>query len=494
MAIPRITDLGVDEIKTIERLRAPSVIVEKRGESAVAVDAYGRIIAGPSTDHASVIQAAINYIQTGKILVKAGTYAIKSPLTLKSGVELEGEGMDNTILVSQVPPPYQMFRHMAPLSRVALRRLTCEAGGVSSAWYSVSLTDSVFESVKFRASTECLSFLVFLDTTQGPDYRNTIINCVFEGKTRGQDMLGSGMLDGSVIAHNVFKDGNGQAIGSTNTNYTRFIGNHFINVGNPIGLEGSCEGNVIEGNFIYNSGMIKLSDGPQHTSRRNAVVGNVVLYAYGGVLDMNGMGDVIANNIIFRTRRYGIEGCFDRCTIAHNILIETNYNNFPVTVGGQNHTEGGIVLLNSSAVQSPSSTLVIGNLLYTSRQPFTSPRGTTEIGYTGGILIDTSYKNVTIAWNTLDNTYESIIDFGTGTVKKQNRGYPTEASGTATIPAGSTSVTVNHGLAAAPSKVLVTPAGNLGAIWVSNITSTSFTINCSTAPTADTAVYWYAEV
>ena len=67
-------------------------------------------------------------------------------------------------------------------------------------------------------------------------------------------------------------------------------------------------------------------------------------------------------------------------------------------------------------------------------------------------------------------------------------------AGTATIPAGSTSATVNHGLLKAPSKVLVTPAANLGAVWVSNITSTQFTINCSTAPSSDTVVYWYAEV
>jgi len=68
------------------------------------------------------------------------------------------------------------------------------------------------------------------------------------------------------------------------------------------------------------------------------------------------------------------------------------------------------------------------------------------------------------------------------------------AAGAATIPAGSTSVTVNHGLLAAPSKVLVTPTANIGAVWVESITSTSFTIRCSTAPPADTIVYWYAEL
>jgi hypothetical protein len=86
------------------------------------------------------------------------------------------------------------------------------------------------------------------------------------------------------------------------------------------------------------------------------------------------------------------------------------------------------------------------------------------------------------------------VDQCTDVVCRRNKGHPTEAGGAATIPAGQTSVTVNHGLALAPTKVLVTPTGNLGAVWITNITSTSFTINCSTAPAADTTVYWYAEV
>jgi hypothetical protein len=70
----------------------------------------------------------------------------------------------------------------------------------------------------------------------------------------------------------------------------------------------------------------------------------------------------------------------------------------------------------------------------------------------------------------------------------------TSATGAATIPAGSTSVTVTHGLLAAPSRVLVTPTANIGAVWVESITSTSFTIRCSTAPATSTTVYWYAEL
>ena len=77
---------------------------------------------------------------------------------------------------------------------------------------------------------------------------------------------------------------------------------------------------------------------------------------------------------------------------------------------------------------------------------------------------------------------------------KRNTGYPTEASGTATISSGSTSVTVNHGLVCTPSKVLITPlAQPSGNLWVSNITSTSFTINISSAPSANLSVAWSAE-
>ena len=66
--------------------------------------------------------------------------------------------------------------------------------------------------------------------------------------------------------------------------------------------------------------------------------------------------------------------------------------------------------------------------------------------------------------------------------------------GTATIASGSTSVTVNHGLTCTPTLVNVTPlAQPSGYIWVSNITNTSFTINISSAPTANLSVAWLAK-
>jgi hypothetical protein len=73
-------------------------------------------------------------------------------------------------------------------------------------------------------------------------------------------------------------------------------------------------------------------------------------------------------------------------------------------------------------------------------------------------------------------------------------GYRTKNRGVATIPAGATSVTVAHGLASTPSKVVVTPRRNIGSVWVPVRDATSFMINCSVPTTAPTLVDWEAEI
>jgi hypothetical protein len=87
-----------------------------------------------------------------------------------------------------------------------------------------------------------------------------------------------------------------------------------------------------------------------------------------------------------------------------------------------------------------------------------------------------------------------IMVGGNYVLKIQEGDYATSKSGTATIPANATSVTINHGLICAPSKVFITPlAQPPGPIWVSNITSSQFTINTSTPPATDLPIAWYAE-
>lgn len=113
---------------------------------------------------------------------------------------------------------------------------------------------------------------------------------------------------------------------------------------------------------------------------------------------------------------------------------------------------------------------------------------------TYGILETSVCDYNRISYNELyGNTIQPILKIGAHTKVAYNNGYVTENSGTATIPASQTSVTVNHGLAGIPTVITVTPRGNIGSVWVSARNSTSFIITCGTAPTSDTIVDWYAE-
>jgi len=103
---------------------------------------------------------------------------------------------------------------------------------------------------------------------------------------------------------------------------------------------------------------------------------------------------------------------------------------------------------------------------------------------------DSLFENNVIV--NLKGNWLTVIDPSTKVIN--NTGFLGVNTGQSVIAANTTSVTVNHGLICAPSKVLVTPlAQPPGSIWVSNITATSFNINVSTAPSVDLPVAWYAE-
>jgi len=70
------------------------VVVYREGNKAIAVDAKTKIKIASSTDHAEVIQAAIDSLSSegGMIHIKEGVYIINNKITLRSGVRLIGSG------------------------------------------------------------------------------------------------------------------------------------------------------------------------------------------------------------------------------------------------------------------------------------------------------------------------------------------------------------------------------------------------------------------
>jgi hypothetical protein len=82
---------------------------------------------------------------------------------------------------------------------------------------------------------------------------------------------------------------------------------------------------------------------------------------------------------------------------------------------------------------------------------------------------------------------------GTNSVYKFRGLITTENSGVATLPAGSTRITVNHNMGIRPNKILLTPGANIR-IWYENVTNTSFDIVTDTPQTSDIYISWMAKL
>ena len=113
---------------------------------------------------------------------------------------------------------------------------------------------------------------------------------------------------------------------------------------------------------------------------------------------------------------------------------------------------------------------------------------------------DNLIEGNSVTWGAFGPTVGLIESAGANTIVRNNIGWTTEKSGTATVANGTTSVTVNHGLDATPAagNITVTPTNSLGSaskFWVSNITSTQITITVNADPGVTTATFaWFARM
>lgn len=113
-----------------------------------------------------------------------------------------------------------------------------------------------------------------------------------------------------------------------------------------------------------------------------------------------------------------------------------------------------------------------------------------QIGNSGPNLIEAN----TFTTITFPPTVAAVESDGNGTIVRNNLGWTTESSGTATVANATTSIAVNHGLSETPalSNISVTPTNNLGTaakFWISNVGATQFTINTDADPGVGTATF-----
>jgi len=208
-------------------------------------------------------------------------------------------------------------------------------------------------------------------------------------------------------------------------------------------------------------------------------------------------GQSASKDISIINSSYGsITGCMLESTTTDKNIFLTSSNRITI---GNNVIKGA----NSASIDiSTGSTrnIVTGNYCETGKISITGTDNIIKDNMLGGVSIveQTGADNNAIEGNKLFGG-GTVTKVGANTRVRQNTGFATEAHGSASITSGNTSVVVAHGIALTPTleQISVTPQTSLGSavnFWISNPTSTTFTINLNANPGATVTFGWRSDV
>ena len=494
------------------------------------------------TDDDVEIQQAIDSLSSdgGTVKLKEGTYNISSTIEVDDNIVFEGSGW-GTILKLADGADCDVIENSDQTngnSNIAIRDLKIDgnkanqtAGNdlngidfikttdflINNVWIKdIGTSDVADVGIGFSFSTDCIN--------------GRITNCISEANTHygfnsyncsyltfanniSKDNLRHGFGSANGSNHiswvgNIVKNNSDQGFWIRNTSYSSIIGN-IINMptssDNGIQLKmdtgdtnqiseqhNTISGNTIEGSCNYGIHI-------QNHARYNTITGNTIqgsavygvyLIAEWNIFTNNnifeviedgiystGTGTIIKGNFIKKCGKNGIYSNAYESIITNNICV----SNSTSSAGTYNGIELG----------ARSRNVISNNRCY-------DDQGTKTQGYGIKEASGNTY-NVIEGNNLWNNLTGSASLAGSYDIVRNNQGYTTENSGTATISNGSTSVTVNHGLAVTPSAgdIMVTPMESLGnatKFYIDTYTSTQFTIHLDQDPGQDVDFAWKAIV
>jgi hypothetical protein len=470
-----------------------SYIIFTDGSRYYAKNGLTGIVEYSDTDASNLLQKLINALSSvgGRIFIKSGTYILSSTVTISNTRQLVIEGELGTVLkpVSSIVMFHvktgASFPGYPVTPVVEFRNIVFDGDGKTAT--AILVTDG-----SWQTNIVLCVFRRFQDfaVKYSKAYSHRVLNCIFTGNYGGLyigDNANDIRVDHSIFEPNSYADVmikapaegitisdcwmeapspptkghiyiytvSGQRIVNINIRSIRFY------MGLDILVEGDGRTDDVNVTGCYFHGPQAISSTVSLTNWK--IIGNSFFEAYQYGINANMANSVIAGNFfLVRDNWYGIYGNMWQVVIADNVFM--NYESTS----------------NSTAIH-----IINGDLITITGNVF---------AYVVNAIYYGGYAGKRIV--AMQNTFYGVPTPVSGSIIfKLNGGYITEGSGVATISAGTTRVTVSHGLAKAPSKVLVTPlAQPPGKLWVENITSTSFDIVTDVAPTTNLQVAWYAEV
>ena len=522
-----------------------SYIIFTDGSKYYAKNGGTGVIEYSDADATKVIQFAIdkaNAVGGGKVFIREGTYILSTSIYMKSNVVLEGAGTltllklkDNATGGATIEGRTKMFVIGGKVNNVVLRNFKIDGNKANQS--------EIVNGIWFRYSENIVIENLTIENMNGPGIALEparkilvlgcrVINTASTGIIVG-DFPGDTFHPEDIIIVDNYVDTTGPlfpdgiAVGGRPVNRA-VIANNVVKNAGDVGIEVQTldSGNIgydfiVEGNIVINSDKVGISvNGSnggviERFSVHNNIVDTAKLYGI-NIVNANN-GDVSLNVVYNIPNPDNVSGAgvgirikdSNRIDVIGNKVLSTESVGFSVG-GSLNKIIANYMENTSTGIYVAGSNHVVAfNIFKDPKTPRHSVMldGATYVlvfnnmivnnnGYAQGISESgTADYNVIMHNDVKTAVSPKISKVGANTVVKYNIGYYTEKSGVATIPAGSTRVTVSHGLIQAPSKVLITPLGQpLGKLWVENITSTSFDIVTDTAPTADLNVSWQAEV
>lgn len=342
----------------------------------------------------------------------------------------------------------------------------------------------------------------FIDTSvviYGAVYHGKIQNCIFTGGDLGVyfdddpvngyangfsvvntgfesiDNAGLTIYGAGVSVSNCYFESNGVCVQASNC---RISDNYFAPGINNIGINITDSGASIIGNSfsMHTGGRAIVQNG---NLKYASVQGNYFYLPVGSQgfnSTTNAMTSIVGNTV-------NGGGTFINAVLAYSSISSNSISggNPAILLNGAECT------ISSNQFYSCTVGLWMRDGYYSVIDGNTFTSGTTDYKQTGG-----GYHR--ISNNIFMGTTKVDKAGGNNPVYESNRGWITEAWGTATILSGGTSIVVTHGMQVTPNYVYVTGTnGEVAACYVTGIGATTFQINVGSAVSSNRVVYWYAE-
>lgn len=445
------------------KITRSATLVVAASDSSAKSKAQADYVCDGTDDHVE-INAAIASISTtgGKIQLLEGTYNLSDSVLLSSNITFEGMGKA-TVLTGVNRPIEIVDVEYSIITDISLDGNSLFAEGIHiNGGYSLNIKNCYIYNFT--------TYGIYFEKGSASAYKGSLItsNFIYNVGDYLTDTTGYGIYL--------------KSLSSDYSEYIKIIGNNISLCGTAIRIEGNnnnVTGNVLDTNYCGIS--IKAA-------ARSQILGNTINHstAYGLFLNTGSSLATVADNFIVHS---GQEGISIYGNPGYHLITSNHiYSNGDLNSGDDHDTE---IRINCST-GTDIKTIFINNYI-----GFASDANANAcVSITNPAVSGIHFLNNFMENRSGTGHYFSGWSSANGVIRDNYGGYSVENTGTATITTGQTSVNVTHGLAAAPTRVQLTPTTATAGkqYYVSAKATSTFTITIDSAAEADISFDWQAVI